>query len=274
MSYLLSELKPLTISKTSIKNKTKSREGETYISLAQDDNSYTVYTTEKTEEYKDGFVMTLKTKKLRVDVLYEPEGNPETLLDYSYPQEYEVLKQKALDWLEKNEEKVRKNDRKQVLDIILKLNEAKANQSRFKLSSDDIEQEEIIFKLKNQNKTRQEIINELKNLKPTDPEVITINHTSFKRDNKTIAQIKILRNFKCQICSTSIKKKNGTFYIEAAHIDPKHNMGCETPDNIILLCPNHHKEFDFGDRKILQHNKENVIFNLNGQEYKISLKIE
>jgi hypothetical protein len=139
---------------------------------------------------------------------------------------------------------------------------------------DEQEQKEIIRELKKQNKTKQEIVAELRNLKPTDPEVITINSKSFKRDNRTIAQIKIIRDFKCQICSTSIKKKDGTYYIEAAHIEPKHRKGRETPDNILLLCPNHHKEFDLGDRKILYHDQDKIHFTLNGEEHKITLKID
>ncbi len=139
---------------------------------------------------------------------------------------------------------------------------------------DEHEQKEIIKEFKIQNKTKQDIINELKNLKPTDPEEVIINSKSFKRDNRTVVQIKILRDFKCQICSTTIKKKDGTFYIEAAHIEPKHRKGRETTDNILLLCPNHHKEFDYGDRNIMLHDKEKVHFTLNGQEYKISLKID
>ena len=139
---------------------------------------------------------------------------------------------------------------------------------------DEQEQKVIIREFKNQNKTKQEIIAELKNLKTTDPEEVTISSKSFKRDNRTVAQIKILRDFKCQICSTTIKKKDGTFYIEAAHIEPKHRKGRETPDNILLLCPNHHKEFDFGDRNISLHDKDKIHFTLNGIEHKISLKID
>jgi 5-methylcytosine-specific restriction enzyme A len=139
---------------------------------------------------------------------------------------------------------------------------------------DEQEQKEIIYDLKIQHKTRQDIIDELKNLKPTDAEEIIIKSKSFKRDNRTIAYIKLVRDFKCQICSTTIKKKDGTFYIEAAHIEPKHRKGRESPDNILLLCPNHHKEFDFGDLKITKHNKENIDFTLNEKEYSISLKID
>jgi hypothetical protein len=139
---------------------------------------------------------------------------------------------------------------------------------------DEQEQKEIIREIKSQNKTKQQIINELNNLRQTDPEEVIINSKSFKRDNKTIAQIKIIRDFKCQICSTSIRKKDGTFYVEAAHIEPKYRKGRETPSNILLLCPNHHKEFDFGDLRILHHDKDKIIFVLNGNEYVLSLKIE
>ena len=111
------------------------------------------------------------------------------------------------------------------------------------------------------------------NLKPTDPELIEIKSISYKRDNKTIAQLKILRDFKCQICGTAIKKKDGSYYVEAAHIKPKHQQGRETPDNIILLCPNHHKEFDFGDRIIHLQDTEKVIFTLNGQRHELKLLI-
>ncbi len=139
---------------------------------------------------------------------------------------------------------------------------------------DEQEQKAIVAELKNLDKTKQEIIAELNKLKPTDPEEIIISGKSYKRDNKTIAQLKILKDFKCQICSTTIKKKDGSFYIEAAHIEPKHRKGRETPDNILLLCPNHHKEFDFGDRQISLHDKDKIHFTLNGLEHKISLKID
>lgn len=124
------------------------------------------------------------------------------------------------------------------------------------------------------NKSKTEILNDLKNLKDNDPEEIIVNHKSYKRDNKTITQIKILRDFKCQICSTTIIKKDGTNYIEAAHIQPKHKKGRETPDNIILLCPNHHKEFDFGALEIKSHDASKIVFVLNGQKHSLNLSLE
>lgn len=138
-------------------------------------------------------------------------------------------------------------------------------------TADENEQQEL--ELIYRSKTKLEILKELENLQETDPTEITINHKTYKRDNKTIAQIKILRDFKCQICSTTILKKDGSKYIEAAHIKAKHKKGRETLDNILLLCPNHHKEFDYGKLEILNHINSEIEFVLNGNKHKISLTV-
>jgi predicted HNH restriction endonuclease len=146
---------------------------------------------------------------------------------------------------------------------------------KFKLtfvSNDEKEQIELEKYFK-KTKSKADILKDLENLQDSDPEEIIVNHKTYKRDNKTIAQIKILRDFKCQICSTTIMKKDGSKYIEAAHIKAKHLKGRETLDNIILLCPNHHKEFDFGHLEIKLHDKKQIDFLLNGQRHKIKLTV-
>lgn len=137
---------------------------------------------------------------------------------------------------------------------------------------DEIEQAEITNHLKDKNKN--DLINELENSENSNSEKVTINHKSYKRNNKIIALIKILRNFECQICGHYILKKDGSRYIEAAHIVPKHQQGKENPENIILLCPNHHKEFDFGNREVVKHTSDEIEFKLNGNHHSISLLIE
>jgi predicted restriction endonuclease len=117
------------------------------------------------------------------------------------------------------------------------------------------------------------LLNDLRNLKPTDPEQVEVHGKVYKRDNKTIAQLKIMRGHKCQICGQGIKKKDGSFYIEAAHITPKKQKGTELPSNIILLCPNHHKEFDLGKKEILKRNDEIVVVLLNEKEHSIDLRL-
>jgi putative restriction endonuclease len=137
---------------------------------------------------------------------------------------------------------------------------------------EDIIQQDELVELLTSNKNH--IISDLESLTPSEPETVTIKQKAYKRDNKTIAQIKVLRNFECQICGTKIRKEKGGFYIEAAHIKPKNKKGRETPENILILCPNHHKEFDYGARKILNHNKDSIKFEMNGVPYKLNLKIE
>jgi len=141
--------------------------------------------------------------------------------------------------------------------------------------SDEIEQFQIeeITQAKLNNDKKDEIVSYLKGLKPTDSETVVINHVAYKRDNKTVALIKILRDYKCQICQTAIRKKDGRFYIEAAHITPKSNKGLETPDNILILCPNHHKEFDHGDTYIISRDSTHLRFSMNGIKYTVDLTI-
>lgn len=138
--------------------------------------------------------------------------------------------------------------------------------------SDNMEQEELAYIIKKTK--REDIIKELKALKPTDPKEIVIHSKTYLRDNKTTVQLKELRGYCCQMCQTRIPKANGSFYIEAAHITPKAEKGTEMPENILILCPNHHKEFDYGRPQIQERTKEYIRFILNGKTYEVSLKID
>lgn len=138
---------------------------------------------------------------------------------------------------------------------------------------EDIKEQDELVEVISKESNEDHIKEDLRNLKPTDPEEIILKQKTYKRDNKTIAQLKILREFKCQICSTQIKIKKNKFYVESAHIIPKAKKGNELPENILILCPNHHKEFDLSDSKIIEHTKEKIIFEMNNKEYEIILKI-
>ena len=140
------------------------------------------------------------------------------------------------------------------------------------IDPDEAEQQELVGVFEKE-KNKSKVINDLLNLKETEPETVLVNQKTYKRDNKTIAQLKIYREFKCQICDTRIKKKNGGFYIEAAHIKPKHKKGSELPSNILILCPNHHKEFDYGNTVVVNHSSDEIEFELNGKVHKIDLLI-
>lgn len=164
-------------------------------------------------------------------------------------------------------------EEKQKLEKIYEFIVGRQYQSGKNIVVEDLEeQDELLVELKRRNENQKDkLIADLKNIKPSDPEIINIGGKTYKRDTKTILSLKILREFKCQICSKKILKANGEYYIEAAHIIPKREKGPETPENIIILCPNHHKEFDFGKKEVLLHNKEVIKFRLNGCDYSAEL---
>lgn len=73
------------------------------------------------------------------------------------------------------------------------------------------------------------------------------------RDTELNKSIKLLYNYKCQVCDQAIETSSG-LYAEAAHIKPlgvPHN-GPDTLNNILCLCPNHHVMFDYGGFSILE----------------------
>ncbi len=139
--------------------------------------------------------------------------------------------------------------------------------------TEDERDQELLIKAYQKKLSREQILDLLINLKKYESKEVISNIKALSRDNKTIALLKIIRNFKCQICGTTIKKKDGSYYIEAAHIKAKKEKGKETPQNIILLCPNHHKEFDFGKRKIISHKLNVFEFELNGKKHKINMTL-
>lgn len=88
--------------------------------------------------------------------------------------------------------------------------------------------------------------------------------------NKTISKIlKVKYNYKCQICNIQIRTKVGGYYIESAHIIPLSNDGEDTPDNMIVVCPNHHKMIDYGEFEVIKIKEKEFIFKLYGKIIKI-----
>ena len=142
----------------------------------------------------------------------------------------------------------------------------------FDAEQSDLDEQNELEKSESQ-KDMTKLLDDLKNVKTTDSEQVEVHGKVYKRDNKTIAQLKIVRGHKCQICGLTIKKKDGSLYIEAAHITPKKQKGTELPNNIILLCPNHHKEFDLGKKEILKRDGEVLVVMLNESKYSIDLRL-
>lgn len=98
--------------------------------------------------------------------------------------------------------------------------------------------------------------------------------TTIRKDRALVKTLKASRNYSCQFpgCGTSILKADGTKYVEVAHIEALAKGGRSKRSNLLVLCPNHHKEFDLGDRNIESHTKTKLTGTLNGKRFVINLK--
>lgn len=68
------------------------------------------------------------------------------------------------------------------------------------------------------------------------------------RDTKLSRTIKKENNWNCQVCGKSILLPNDHYYSEGHHLKPLggEHSGPDIRENIIVLCPTHHAEFDYG----------------------------
>lgn len=71
--------------------------------------------------------------------------------------------------------------------------------------------------------------------------------TRVVRDTTLSKEVKARYDHTCQVCNIQLRGPAGP-YAEAAHIRPlgRPHDGPDTPDNILVLCPNHHFLFDVG----------------------------
>lgn len=99
------------------------------------------------------------------------------------------------------------------------------------------------------------------------PEQIVRMIKTVKRNRKLVADIKAKYKNECQICGFTFQTRTGVLYSEAAHIIPisKRQEGLDSPDNIWVLCANHHKMLDLGALKVVsntQYLENGVVKNL------------
>lgn len=86
----------------------------------------------------------------------------------------------------------------------------------------------------------------------TPDEYVEVNGKRFRRSQVVVAYVKERDRHRCRACGWELTKRNGGKYIEAAHIIRRAPTeggvaGPDHPDNMIALCPNCHKKFDYGD---------------------------
>lgn len=92
-------------------------------------------------------------------------------------------------------------------------------------------------------------------------------------DHAIVRAIKERAEYRCQFpgCVALIKMKNGLSYVEVAHVEPVCEGGKSILGNLVVLCPNHHKEFDLGIRIIESQTAGCLTGTLNGRHFSITL---
>ena len=86
----------------------------------------------------------------------------------------------------------------------------------------------------------------LKENKHSNPEKIFVVTKRVKRDTQKVKALKLRYLDKCQICNYSLTLESGKRHSEVHHLCPiGKEGGNDDTDNMLVLCPNHHKAFDF-----------------------------
>lgn len=90
-------------------------------------------------------------------------------------------------------------------------------------------------------------INDIEEQTPLSPGRAEIKVTRVIRDTKISKRLKLIYNNRCQVCHHSLKLGD-TYYSEGHHLRPLggQHKGPDIAGNMIIVCPNHHVEFDYG----------------------------
>lgn len=92
------------------------------------------------------------------------------------------------------------------------------------------------------------------------PEEVDGRVRRIKRSYGLVRALKEKHGSKCQICGFTFKMANGRFYSEAAHITAisSRAKGIDVPENILILCPNHHKMLDYGVVEVISRDEVKI----------------
>lgn len=75
---------------------------------------------------------------------------------------------------------------------------------------------------------------------------VTVTTTRILRETKICKEVKEQNGHKCAFCGAVLARPHTIPYSEGCHIRPLNEQGPDVKENIIVLCPNHHVEFDYG----------------------------
>lgn len=82
-------------------------------------------------------------------------------------------------------------------------------------------------------------------------ESIEQRNEKVKRYQKIVKVLKQKYNYKCQLCGYTFLMHNGSYYCEAHHIKMLSKGGSQHPENVVILCANHHRIFHYASNTII-----------------------
>lgn len=82
------------------------------------------------------------------------------------------------------------------------------------------------------------------------PDERTSKTTRKIRNTRIVNELKERYNYRCQLCDERRQQSMNEFYAEGHHIKPLGEGGPDNRRNILIVCPNHHADLDFGMVKI------------------------
>lgn len=80
------------------------------------------------------------------------------------------------------------------------------------------------------------------------PDRVETTRSRVIRNTTMVHDLKRLYGHECQLCGSVRQRSAGTDYAEGHHLRPlgRPHDGPDTRANLLILCPNHHADFDYG----------------------------
>lgn len=94
----------------------------------------------------------------------------------------------------------------------------------------------------------------------------------YERDRRLSRLLKIFRGPNCQICGFSFKTKSGEHYSECHHLEHLASGGLDISKNMLIVCANCHRQFHFGNVKIIEHTTDHIRIDIDGNTIICELK--
>lgn len=136
--------------------------------------------------------------------------------------------------------------------------------------------EETINRIKRILDQRKNKVKKVKTYPPKKQSLYTTKDA--KKKERTVGKILAIYYGKCQISDCGyyfLKGKDGKKgpYCEAHHLQKLSDDGKDIPENIVVLCANHHCMFHYNDPKIISRDEQKLVVELCGENKIINIKL-